>query len=201
MAQSNWVYWIAFNKEAVYKSGQGMGSIIQYPGVETTGHCHPRYQRENQQRVLGKMFCSCRGGMELRDFLSSHQSPPPLPAPLPLCAIAEPSGKPLDVVRTCPFLGTQNQVEEGGGWTWRGKWELLPGRRKKRACGSLVVSQKWPLGLKDKVLQKILQTAQNLLILDFLHLVTQSPLDHGLFPNYIFRKCKITFILALLNHH
>lgn len=102
-----------------------MGSIIQYPGVETTGRCHPRHQRENQQRVLGKMFCSCHGGMELRDFLSSHQSPPPLAAPLPLCAIAGPSGKPLDVVHTCPFLGTQNQVEEGGGWAWRGKWEVL----------------------------------------------------------------------------
>lgn len=66
-------------------------------------------------------------------------------------------------------------------------------------------------GLKIKHPQKILQMAQkNLLILDFLHFVSKRPLDHvflklsldhGLFPNYIYRKCKATFILALLKHY
>lgn len=42
MAQSDLVYWIDFNKEALYKSGQGVGSIIQRLGVETTSFHHPK---------------------------------------------------------------------------------------------------------------------------------------------------------------
>lgn len=42
MAQSDLVYWIDFNKEALYKSGQGVGSIIQRLGVETTSFRHPK---------------------------------------------------------------------------------------------------------------------------------------------------------------